>query len=75
MSTSTEVEVRCPNSTRRLFFKLRSSGAPTPIVDGNLIELACVDCRRQLAKEGRPVSHVLHYYNFIGEWVSTKVVV
>ena len=72
---TTSVEVRCPVGPRRLFLKLQLEGVPTPVVDGNLIELACADCRKALEREeGTRVKQVLHYYNIAGEWISTTVV-
>lgn len=54
-------ELRCPVNPSKLFMKLSR-----PIItDGNLIEVACRDCRR---KRG---VRVLHRYNVLGDLVET----
>lgn len=74
MSTATRVDLRCPTGPRRLFAILSLQGEPTPVVDGNLIELACADCRKTLARQGQHVTRVLHYYNLAGDWIKTEAV-
>ncbi len=68
------VEIRCPSDLRRLFMKLRISGDTPKYVEGNLLEIACSDCKRELRKQGIELSRVLHYFNFLGELVTTEVV-
>ncbi len=68
------VEIRCPSDLRRLFMKLRISGEQPKYVAGNLLEIACSDCKRELRKQGVVASRVLHYFNFLGELVTTEVV-
>lgn len=53
---------------------LLADGGKPSIVEGNLIELACKDCRRLLRLEGQEVALVLHRYNLAGEHVETEVV-
>lgn len=65
------VEIRCPVGPRKLLSKLLVSGEQPTIVDGNLIEFSCEDCRRILRKHGERVSHVLHRYNLAGDLVET----
>lgn len=68
------VELRCPVSPRRMFARWFSTGEAT-IVEGNLIEVACSECRRsaRLLAGGEP-TRVLHRYNVLGECVETEVV-
>lgn len=54
-------ELRCPVNPSRLFARLRGP----VIVEGNLIEVACRDCRR-----GRRVQ-VLHRFDVLGNLVET----
>lgn len=70
----TEVEIRCPIGPRKLFSKLIQSGDKPIYTDDNLIEFACTDCRKLLAKRGLKYKRVMHRYNLAGELVSTKVV-
>lgn len=66
-----EVELRCPTGPRKLFAKLRLEGAQPHVVPGNLVEMACQDCRRRLRSEGRDVSLVLHRFNIVGDLIET----
>ncbi len=69
------IDIRCPEDPRRLFLKLKRSGEDTPVVDGNLIELACYECCKALRHQGqRNVVRVLHRYDLAGELVETEVV-
>lgn len=70
--TSYSIDVRCPivDGPQRLFMKLRISDS-VEVVDGNLMEFACSDCKRTLRKQGFEVDRVLHQYNFLGEFVQT----
>jgi hypothetical protein len=73
MSEAVVTEVRCPSGAQRLFTKLRLREAV--IIDGNLIEFGCHDCRKRLNREGGAwVEYVLHRYNMVGELVETVVV-
>lgn len=54
-------DLRCPVNPSRLFARLRGP----VIVEGNLIEVACRDCRR-----GRRV-RVLHRFDVLGNLVET----
>lgn len=69
-----EVEIRCPVGPRRLLSKLLVRGDQPTIVEGNLIEFSCEDCRRILRKRGEVVHRVLHRYNLAGDLVETKKV-
>lgn len=62
---SEDAELRCPRNPSRLFARLRLRGEPVQIVEGNLIEVSCRDCR------GRGTDRVLHRYNVLGELVET----
>jgi hypothetical protein len=68
------VDVRCPANLRRLFMKLQLAGARPVYTEGNLLEIACADCRRELRRHGVEVAQVLHYYNFLGELITTEQV-
>jgi len=65
-------EIRCPEDPRRLFTKLIQSGGRPVIVEGNLIEFACQNCKKTLAAEGSFYTRVLHRYNIAGELVETE---
>lgn len=66
-----EVELRCPTGPRKLFAKLRLAGEQPQVVSGNLVEMACQDCRRRLRNDGVDVSLVLHRFNIAGELIET----
>lgn len=68
-----EVEIRCPVGPKRLLSKLLLSGERPTVVEGNLIEFACDDCKRTLRKGQRRVTRVLHRYNLAGELIETIV--
>lgn len=72
---TTALEIRCPVGPQRLLAKWVQAGGRPVIVDGNLIELACSDCRRTEKMAGRPIpQRVLHRYNVLGELVETELV-
>ena len=54
--------------------KLKLRGEATPVVEGNLLELACYECRKTLRREGEDVLYVFHRFNFLGELIETEVV-
>lgn len=60
------VELRCPANPSRMFARLR--GGEWSVADGNLIEVACRDCR------GRGIDRVLHRYDVTGRLVETVTV-
>ena len=64
-----EVELRCPQFPSRLFGKMR----PDP-GSYSQIEVACRDCRRFAAQNGRPVGLVLHLFDTSGSCVATYCV-
>lgn len=68
------VEIRCPEDPRRLLSKLLLAGEKPTVVEGNLIEIACMACKHDLRREDPSVVRVLHRYNLIGELVETVVV-
>lgn len=65
------VDLRCPMDRRRLFARLRRGDAE--IVEGNLIEVACIDCRRRRKALGEEVRVVLHRFNVLGECVESEI--
>jgi hypothetical protein len=67
------VEIRCPVGPRRLLSKLLVAGGKPTVVEGNLIEFACDDCKRTLRQQGRTIVRVLHRYDLTGELVETVV--
>lgn len=69
-----QVDVRCPVGLRRLFMRLQLAGERPVYTEGNLLEIACADCRRELRRQGVAVALVLHRYNFLGELVVTEQV-
>jgi hypothetical protein len=68
-----QVEVRCPVGRGGILLKLLRTGAAT-IGEGNLIEVACVECRRVERQGGREVLLVLHRFGMDGEHVETVTV-
>lgn len=68
--TTTNVDLRCPVTPRRLFGRLKGQ---TTLVDGNLLEFACDDCRKAQRALGNDVVLVLHRYNLLGQHVETEV--
>lgn len=69
-----ETEIRCPVGPKQLFMKLIDKGERPKMVEGNLMEFACYDCRRDLRRAGGMVAAVFHRYNFLGELIETEVV-
>lgn len=68
------IELRCPEGPRRLLAKTVVAGGHPVIVEGNLIELACDDCKKTLRQQGQPVLRVLHRFNLAGELVESEAV-
>ena len=67
------VELRCPVGPRRLLSKLLIFGACPIIVPGNLVELACEDCKKTLRRQGQTLVRVLHRFDLAGDLVETYV--
>jgi hypothetical protein len=76
------VELRCPQPAAwdsehhpgRLLARLvLDGGRPSFVQPDNLIEMACSDCKRHLARSGRQARRVLHRYDFAGGLVETLV--
>lgn len=63
------VDLRCPADSRRLFGRVLADGT---IVDGNLIEIACDDCKKTARRRGERIARVLHRFNVLGECVETE---
>lgn len=63
------VDLRCPVSPRKLFARMRTG----MIVEGNVVEVACPECRRIRRKQGEDVRLVIHQYDVLGECVHTDV--
>ena len=72
--TIVEKEIRCPVGPKKLFTKLKLSGEPVYVMEGNLIEFTCWDCAKQVGRERNELVVVFHRFNFIGELVNTVVV-
>lgn len=74
------VELRCPQPVRKhgechpgkLFGRLHGE-PPTFVHPENLIEFACLDCKRELVQKNQQVRRVLHRFDFAGNLVSTLV--
>lgn len=68
------VEIRCPVGPRRLLSKLLMAGEQPKHAEGNLIEFACDDCKRELRKRRTDtIVRVLHRYNLAGVLVETII--
>ena len=68
------VDVRCPNNPSKLLSRLRLDGGKPTYVEGNLLEIACPDCKSNLRRRRAGVLLVLQHYNFLGELIETEVV-
>lgn len=68
------VELRCPIGPQRLLSKLVLARETPRIVPGNLIELACSDCKQTQRRRDPSVVRVLHRFNLVGELVESEVV-
>lgn len=66
-------DLRCPVGPGRLYAKVLVEGEHPSIVEGNLVELACYDCKKALRDQGKKVSRVLHRFNLAGELVESIV--
>jgi hypothetical protein len=64
------VEMRCAEHPHRMFGKLMQTAQAT-VVDGNLIEFSCPDCRK--AAKLKPPVAVLHRFNLAGDLVETEI--
>jgi len=72
--TSSRVEVRCPVRSK-LFLVMQLTDEPITVGEGNLMEIACPDCRKHIGwAEGRSVRQVFHCYNILGKFIETRVV-
>jgi hypothetical protein len=67
------VELRCPIGPKALLAKVIKQGDGTRRTEGNLLELACRDCAKQLRKKNPEVKRVLHRFNILGELVESVV--
>lgn len=65
--------VRCPVGRGGILLRLLRTGAAT-IGEGNLIEVACVECRRAERHAGRNVSLVLHRFGMDGVHIESEIV-
>lgn len=65
------VEIRCPVHPSKMFLKIGQAH----ITDGNLIEVACRDCRDTLRQEGNVnVRQVLHRFDVLGTLIESEIV-
>lgn len=70
---STYVDLRCPIGPKRLLGKLRQQGEQARINSDNMLELACRDCKDELAKKtGNKPTLVVHRFNIIGDLVESE---
>jgi len=68
------VELRCPVGFRTLFGKLKQAGEKPSIVEGNLLEFACHDCRRNLSRDDKvEVAYVFHRFDFVGDLIESVI--
>jgi hypothetical protein len=68
------VDIKCPVGPRKLLMKLQLNGEKPSFAEGNLIELACDDCKKRLRQRRMAVARVLHRYNFLGELIESEIV-
>lgn len=69
------IDIRCPVDPRHLFLKLRLIEETRTEDAGNLIELACYECRKGLKAQGDlSIIRVLHRYDLTGTLVETEIV-
>lgn len=71
LGVAVKVDLRCPVYSIRLFGRVLTEGT---IVEGNLIEVACTDCRKARRAMGDDCSLVLHRFNVLGDCVESEVV-
>jgi hypothetical protein len=50
------------------------AGEHPKIVEGNLVELSCDDCKKTMRQQGKPVLRVLHRFNLLGELVESEAI-
>ncbi len=68
------IELRCPNNYSRLFAKVLVPGLALTIVEGNLVEFQCRECKRDLQPNWHsPLQAILHRYDIAGEFVETSI--
>lgn len=73
-SAEERIDLRCPVGAQKLLARIRQEHGMTPVVDGNLLELACRDCRNSVAREkGSRPALVVHRFNILGELVESEV--
>lgn len=65
---SSGVELRCDANPTKLLAKVHR---PT-IVDGNLIEIACEDCKKRYRRNGDHVARVLHRFDVEGNLIESE---
>lgn len=71
---SERVEIRCPTGAKKLLMVVRRLQETPVIVDGNLLELPCPDCRQNVAAiKGRKPKRVLHRFNVLGDLVESEI--
>jgi hypothetical protein len=74
LETEKTIALRCPVGPQRLLAVVRQTGDPHGITDGNLLEIACRDCRAIVAKEqGKKPVLVVHAFNVLGELVESII--
>lgn len=74
MKAEEKVELRCPTGPRALLGKMVQNGEQKQYVDsGQLLELNCRDCARDMRADEPDVARVLHRYNVIGKLVESVV--
>jgi hypothetical protein len=62
---------RCPFGT--LFGRMLIRERPPTIVEHNLVEFACSDCKRAVRSQDHQVFRVLHRFNIVGELIETVI--
>ncbi len=68
------VELRCPQNYGRLFAKFLVPGVKLKIVEGNLVEFACRDCRKHHTEQDGAARAVFHRFDIAGQLVETEIV-
>jgi hypothetical protein len=69
----TTTELRCPENLSKLLLKLKLAGETPKVSDGNLLEIACRDCRDFYRETDPGTKLVLHYFDFAGRFVETVI--
>jgi hypothetical protein len=68
------VDIKCPVGPQKLLMRLKLDGKRPSIVEGNLLELNCDECKKNMRRQRMAVVRVLHRYDLLGRLIETEVV-